>query len=79
MSTGWGKMGIAWFAEIVDFADDPKYVKANFYYGTSIYTRKQMQRVLQAIVEDAREAKIPTKEDYEISMMLNEIERGKKK
>ena len=56
----WEKQGLGWPVEKLDFATNGDRVIYRAYYGTSVYTSKQLSRILDAVSEDAKEAGIET-------------------
>lgn len=72
VAEAWRRNGIAWFSEVLDFAQNADFKTLRMYYGTSVYNTKQMTRILNAVVEDCQELGIKTKEDIEIENMLKE-------
>lgn len=56
----WEKQGLGWPVEKLDFAADGDRVIYRAYYGSSVYNTKQMSRLIDAVVEDAKEAGIET-------------------
>ena len=71
----WKKLGKGWFTEIVDYEPDGEHVFIRAYYGSSQYNVKQMQRLINILLEQARSVGIPTPEDDYIQNLLEEYER----
>lgn len=67
-SVAWGKMGIGWPTEIVDFDGDKRIVRA--YYGSSTYNSKQMSRLIDMVVEDAKEIGIDVLSERDRSLLI---------
>lgn len=65
----WSKMGTGWPCERVDFDGDDVVIRA--YYGSSTYTVKRMSRLLDMVIEDAKEAGIDVMSDRERSLLLD--------
>jgi hypothetical protein len=68
-SKAWTMLGMGWLVEQLDITDNDE-IMANFYYGSSTYSVKQMWRFLKNIVEDCKEQGIPTPEDKKIDKMI---------
>lgn len=56
--TVWEKQGLGWPVEKLDFAADGDRVIYRAYCGSSVYSTKQMNRLIDAVVVDAKEAGI---------------------
>lgn len=53
---GWGKNGIGWFAEVVDFIPGKEIQgckKICLYYGSSSYDSAEMSRLLGSVIQEA--------------------------
>lgn len=53
---GWGKNGIGWFAEVVDFIpgrEIERCKKVCLYYGSSSYDTSEMSRLLGSVIQQA--------------------------
>lgn len=57
--SGWEAHGVGWFCDIFE-SSLPGCKKLRLYYGSSIYDTKQMSRLIDAVVYDAKELKIET-------------------
>lgn len=66
----WHEHGIGWMTEKVD--DTENGVLIRFYYGSSVYNTKQMSRLIDDIVTDAKELGIETKTPNELSLLKSE-------
>lgn len=66
--TGWTRQGIGWLAEKI--SEDEESVNARFYFGSSSYSTKQMTRIIDAVVDTAKEMEIETRTPNEIASML---------
>jgi hypothetical protein len=56
LMTGWGKNGIGWFAEVVDFIPGKEIQgckKVCLYYGSSSYDTAEMSRLLGSVIQQA--------------------------
>lgn len=72
----WEKNGLGWVTERFK-SQIEGHVNLNLYYGSSVYDTKQMGRLIDSLVEDARALGIETRTDREISLLLEEP-NGKK-
>lgn len=55
----WAAKGTGWFAEIIDDSKLPGYKLVFAYYGSSTYDTAEMSRLIDYLVEDARNMGIP--------------------
>lgn len=55
----WATKGTGWFAEVIDDSKLPGYKLVFAYYGSSTYTVEEMSRLIDYLVEDARNMGIP--------------------
>lgn len=67
----WAEKGVGWFAEIVDDSKISGYKLVFAYYGSSTYDTSSMSRLIDYLVQDAKNMglKIPTSKEQE--EMLN--------
>ena len=68
----WGLHGIGWIAETVDNAKTDGFKVINLYYGSSTYNTKQMSRLIDYIVQDAKSVGIEVISDSERALLLEE-------
>ena len=68
----WSRLGTGWPTEQVDFSPDGDRVVVRAYYGSSQYNTKQMSRLIDMVVEDAKELGIETLTPEELSRMKEE-------
>ena len=67
----WESKGIGWQIETVD--DEPDGMKKCFaYYGSSTYDTKEMSRLLNSVIEDARSLDIDIKPKEELDYLIEE-------
>lgn len=66
--TGWERQGLGWKTEVMAATD--KAVDVRLYYGTSVYNKEQMTRVIDAVVEDCKDMGIETRTPEEIAAMI---------
>ena len=65
----WCAKGTGWFIEVADTHGDM--VDAFAYYGTSTYDTKEMSRVIESLIQDAKALGIPTETPAELALLLN--------
>lgn len=68
----WNEKGIGWFAEVMEDSKIDGYKKVINYYGSSVYDTKEMSRLLDHIITDAKEAGIEVMTDSERQLLLQE-------
>lgn len=68
----WGKNGLGWFCEDLGESKIDGYTKLVAYYGTSTYTKEEMKRVLDAVVQDCEEMGISAMSMADIMLLKNE-------
>ena len=78
LAAGWQKIGIGWVAE-TDWEQDGETQWVRAYYGSSVYNRKQMSRLIDYIVEDAKSIGVPTDPTEKIESLLREWEEHEKR
>lgn len=71
----WQMHGAGWLCEVVDRGE--KYTVINAHYGSSVYDKKQMSRLIDGVVQDAESLGIETKTPDEIAEMLSLWEAAK--
>lgn len=81
LSVAWGMIGTGWFTERVDYEPDGEHFTVRCYYGSSQYNARQMNRLIDYLVQDAQALGIPTETPDEIAKIksLWEIEYNKRK
>lgn len=67
LRVAWEMLGRGWQTELVDYDDDNVIIR--FYYGSSQYTTRQMSRLIDMVVEDARSLGIETMTPQELSRL----------
>ena len=55
----WASKGTGWFAEIIDDSKIPGYKLVFAYYGSSTYDTAEMSRLIDYLVDDAKQMGIP--------------------
>ena len=72
----WGLHGIGWIAETVDNAKTDGFKVINLYYGSSTYNTKQMSRLIDHIVQDAKSLGIEVISDSDRALLLEDWGNG---
>lgn len=65
----WSMLGTGWPTEQVDFSHDGEQVVIRAYYGSSQYNTKQMSRLIDMVVQDAKALGIETLTPEELARM----------
>ena len=65
----WQMLGTGWPTEQVDYDTDDDRVVIRAYYGTSQYNTKQMSRIINAVVNDCRDAGVETMTPAELARL----------
>ena len=68
----WSMLGVGWPCEQVDFDPDGDRVVIRAYYGSSTYSKKQMSRLIDMAVQDAKAVGIETLPPHKLAGMLDE-------
>lgn len=71
----WEGRGLGWFAEIVDEWRDRCVVR--FYYGSSVYPKRRMSKLIDSVVQDAISCEVDVKTPDEIAKMISLMEDEK--
>lgn len=71
----WKSKGLGWLCDY-NASKLEGYVNVVIYYGSSVYDTKQMSRLINSLVEEARMLGIATLDDIKIQDMLDRYERG---
>ena len=66
----WQNLGTGWPTEQVDFTPDGDVV-IRAYYGSSTYTKKRMSRLIDMVVEDAKEIGVDCMTEKERSLLID--------
>jgi hypothetical protein len=67
MSKMWSAIGTGWFTEQVDYAEDGDSLLIRRFYGSSTYDTKQMSRIIDYAVNEAKNIGIETDTPEEIN------------
>lgn len=78
LEKAWQKLGTGWLTQS-DWEQDGETMWVRAYYGSSVYNRKQMSRLVDYIVEDARSIGVPTEPEEKIKSLLQEWEEHEKR
>jgi len=65
----WESRGIAWFTELADLEGD--YRTMLVYSGSSCYNTGDMSRLIDGVIQDARNLEIETLTERELSLLLD--------
>lgn len=65
----WEHLGTGWITELVDYDPNGEDVIVRCYYGSSRYNAKQMSRLIDYVVDDAKALDIEVKSPDEIANM----------
>lgn len=65
----WSRLGTGWPTQRVDFSPDGERVTVRAYYGSSTYNTRQMSRLIDAAVEEAKGLGIETMTPEELARM----------
>lgn len=68
----WQKIGTGWLAEQLDFEQDGEHVVIRAYYGSSQYNSRQMSRLIDFIVQDAKALGIETMTPEQLALIKDE-------
>lgn len=63
----WSLHGLGWFSEKLDYGAKDGFVLVNMYYGSSTYNKKQMSRLIDAIVQDCQAVGVETRTPDQIA------------
>ena len=70
----WESQGTGWVTERVDYAGDGNLITIRAYYGSSTYTKKRMSRLIDMVVEDAKELGVDCMTDKDRSLLIDKWE-----
>ena len=71
----WSKNGLGWICEDLGESKLNGFTKIIAYFGTSTYSSKEMQRLLNAVVDDCQELGISTMSISDIMLLKNDNDR----
>lgn len=67
----WEHNGTAWLTEKLDYDEDGDTLIVRAYYGSSCYNKKQMSRLIDYLIEDARAVGIHILSEAERTLLLD--------
>ncbi|MDO4549514.1 MAG: hypothetical protein Q4D04_15600 [Clostridia bacterium] len=67
----WSEHGTGWFVEVVDDSKIEGYKLVFAYHGSSCYDTKQMSRLIDNVLQDAKSIGIETMSERERSLMMD--------
>lgn len=70
----WESQGTGWVTERVDYAGDGNLITIRAYYGSSTYTKKRMSRLIDMVVEEAKELGVDCMTEKERSLLIDKWE-----
>lgn len=68
----WSAHGIGWFIDVVDDSKIPGYKLVFAYQGSSTYDTKQMSRLIDNVMQDAKAIGVETEDPNKIKSLLEE-------
>lgn len=68
----WSKLGTGWPTEQVDYDEDGNRLIIRAYYGSSVYNTKQMSRLIDLVVQDAKSLGIETMTPAELERLKDD-------
>ena len=74
----WSSKGLGWICQEIGKSKLPGYTTLFAYYGTSVYDSKEMSRLLEQVVQQAKELGIETMSPQEIEEMNKRWENNGK-
>ena len=77
LKKSWENWGKAWFCEVGDteIIGDTEFKVVFLYYGSSSFSKQQMSRLIDNLVQDCKAIGIETKSPEEIESMLKEYDK----
>ena len=74
MRSAWERLGIGWVTEQVDFEQDGDHVVIRAYYGSSVYSRRQLSRVIDNLIQDAKAVGVETMPPEQLESLMRQWE-----
>ena len=71
----WTSHGIGWICESIGDSKLDGFTRVIAYYGSSVYDTKAMSRIIEWVVEEAKNLGIQTISDKEFQSMIDEYEK----
>lgn len=78
LKVAWGRQGIGWVTERLDYEPDGNNVILRCYYGSSDYNSKQMSKLIDDLKQDAEQLGINTMTDKEIALLIEQWDKEKR-
>lgn len=75
-AVAWSRLGTGWPTEQVDYTCDGEKVVIRAYYGSSQYNTKQMSRLIDMVVDDAKSIGVETLTPVELARLKEDWGRG---
>lgn len=72
----WSKNGLGWFTQVLGQSKLKGYTNLIAYYGSSTYDTQEMNRLLDAVVNECQDLGIPTMTLSEIMLLKNDNDGG---
>lgn len=73
--TAWSMLGTGWPTEQVDYSEDGERLIIRAYYGSSTYSKKQMSRLIDSLVQDCKAVGIETLPPEKLAAMKEDWKR----
>lgn len=67
----WEMIGTGWLTERVDFSADGNKEVIRFYYGSSSYNKRQMNRLIDNVIQDCQALNIETRTPEQIANLIS--------
>ena len=77
LMTAWGKLGLGWFAQQLDYEPDGEHVVVRCWYGSSAYNSKRFSMLLDFVIADCKELGIETLPPAELAALMDDWQRRK--
>ena len=74
----WMRQGTGWLCEQLDYEPDGDHVVIRGYFGSSVYNTRQMSRLIDWLITEAKELEIETLPPEKIAAMMREWNNVKK-
>lgn len=72
LMTAWGRQGTGWLSERLDYEPDGEHLVIRCYYGSSVYNSRQMARLIDWLVDEAKGLGLETKPQEYVNSLLEE-------
>lgn len=71
LKVGWERQGLGWLFEAIDYGQSGKTKLCRAYYGSSVYNTKQMARLIDYLIEDARSLELNVMSAKDMALLLD--------